>query len=244
MSEFDFSRIDIAAEITTFLIYCLSTLLIYQGFAYLQRATKQIWLNPMLLTMFVVIPLLLANNIAFEHYYQYSKIYSFLLEPAIVALGFPLYQQIQTIRAQFNKVMLVLVSSISLMLAVNVVMAVYIFNQHDIAVSLALKSITTPIALALTEQMRGIAAITAVAIIIAGLVGAIWGIRILNFLGIKSKRAQGLAIGCASHALGTSNISQISYQHGAFSSLALILSAIITAIFSPIIIPMILSLMA
>lgn len=228
-------------SILAFIGYCLATILIYQGFAWLQRKVNKIWLNPMLFTMLVIIPLLLANQITFEVYYQYSQIFSYLLEPAIVVLGYPLYQQMKVIKSQLAKILTVLCSAIFIMLCANIFIAMWLFNQSDVAVSLALKSVTTPIGLALTEQLHGVAAITAVGIIIAGLVGGVWGIKILNACGVQCKKSQGLAIGCASHALGTASISPVSYQHGAFSSLSLILSALITAIFSPIIVPLLLT---
>lgn len=230
-------------SLVSFVFYCLITILIYQGFAWLQRKLGKIWLNPMLFTMLVIIPLLLFNRISFENYYQYTQVFSYLLEPAIVALGFPLYQQIKVIKSQLTKILTVLSGAIALMLCANIAIAVWLFKQTDVAVSLALKSVTTPIGLALTAQLHGVAAITAVGIIIAGLVGGLWGIPLLNWCGVRCKKSQGLAIGCASHALGTASISAVSYQHGAFSSVALILSALITAIFSPIIVPFILHLM-
>jgi len=229
-----------SSAIVEFLIFCLSTMILYQVFAYVQQRSKLFWLNPMLLTMLVAIPLLLLTNITFEQYYQSTQVFSYLLEPAIVALGFPLYQQLQVIKDQIKQVMSVLCVAICIMLIVNVALALWLFKQPDIAVSLSLKSVTTPIGLALTQQLNGVAAITAVGIIVAGLIGGIWGTRLLSFFGIKCKRSQGLAIGCASHALGTASISSISFQHGAFSSLALILSALITAVFSPLIVPIIL----
>ncbi|NMP32512.1 LrgB family protein [Thalassotalea sp. M1531] len=229
------------ALVVEFIVYCILTILIYQGFARIQQWSKLIWLNPMLLTMLVIIPLLLTFGIGFDQYYQHTQIFSYLLEPAIVALGYPLYQQIQVIKSQIKQVMLVLCSSIMLMLVANFVLAMWLFNQSDIAVSLSLKSVTTPIGLALTEQLNGVAAITAVGIIVAGLVGGVFGPKLLTLCGITCKKSQGLAVGCASHALGTASISHLSFQHGAFSSLALILSALITAVFSPLIIPVILN---
>ena len=226
----------------TFALYCLLTIAIYQGFVALQKATSKLWLNPMLLSVLVIIPLLMANHVSFEQYYRHTNVFSYLLELAIVALGFPLYQQLTVIRSQFKQVMLTLCLSISVMLVINLLVAVWLTNNDAVAVSLALKSVTTPIGLALTEQFNGIAAITAVAIIVAGLVGGVFGPKFLTFCGVECRKSQGLAIGCASHALGTASVTPLSYEHGAFSSLALIMSALITAIFSPFIIPFVLSL--
>ena len=95
-----------------------------------------------------------------------------------------------------------------------------------------MKSVTTPIGIALTEQLNGNNSITAFAIILAGLFGALLGPPWLSFINVTSPKAQGLAIGAASHALGTATISRVSYEHAAYSSLALIISAVVTAIFS------------
>ena len=227
----------------TFVLYCLATIVIYQCFALLQRKTGLLWLNPMLLSVIVIIPLLTTNHISFGQYYEHSQIFTHLLELAIVALGYPLYQQLSVIRAQFKQVVITLSLSIVIMLVVNLSLAIWLVNNKAVAVSLSLKSITTPIGLALTEQFNGIAAITAVAIIIAGLVGGVFGPKFLTAFGITCARSQGLAIGCASHALGTASISHLSYQHGAFSSLALVLSALITAVVCPLIIPLVIGLL-
>ncbi|REL26700.1 LrgB family protein [Thalassotalea euphylliae] len=229
--------------IAEFLVYCLLTLLIYQCFAKFQQKTQLIWLNPMVMSMLVIIPLLLYADIGYAQYYQHTQFYSFLLEPAVVALGFPLYQQLQVIKKQFKQVVLVLSGAIGLMFCANFSMAYWLFNKTDVAVSLSLKSVTTPIGLALTDELHGVAAITAVGIIVAGVVGAALGPKLLSLCGVDCKKSQGLAIGCASHALGTASITSISYDHGAFASLALILSAFLTAVFSPLLTPVLLQIL-
>ena len=197
----------------------------------------------MLFTMAVIIPLLIVNGIAFESYYQYTQIYSYMLEPAVVALGFPLYQQIQTIKQNTKPILVSLAVGIAIAIAANIGLGMWLLGNEGVSVSLALKSVTTPIGLALTEQLDGIAALTAVGIIVAGLAGGIFGIQFLNATGIHCKKSQGLAIGCASHALGTATISGKSSEHGAYSSLALIVSAMLTALCAPIIITLMLTFM-
>ncbi|MFD2166946.1 LrgB family protein [Thalassotalea euphylliae] len=228
----------------SFVGFFLFTVGVYQVFAFIQQKSGWPWLNPMMMSMFVIIPALLFTSTSFEHYYQYTNIFSMLLEPAIVALGYPLYLQFKVIRTELFEVITALVVAIIIMLVVNTLFAVLLFQQDAIAVSLALKSVTTPIGLALTDQFDGIAAITAVAIIIAGIVGGVYGLSILKLCCIDDAKAQGLGVGCASHALGTACITPVSYQHGAFSSLALILSALLTALITPFVIPTILSFLA
>lgn len=227
-----------------FIVYCGLTVLVYQLCILLQKKIKQLWLNPMLLSMFLIIPLLMVSQISFEQYYGHAQIFSYLLEPAIVALGYPLYQQLHVIKTQYKIITATLVISVSVMIVVNIALAMWVINQPSIAVSLALKSVTTPIGLVLTEQFDGVAAFTAVGIIIAGLVGAVFGPKLLTLCGVTCAKSQGLAIGCASHALGTASISSLSYEHGAYSSLALIMSALITAIATPVLIPVLLAWLA
>ncbi|NQY35170.1 MAG: LrgB family protein [Alteromonadaceae bacterium] len=126
--------------------------------------------------------------------------------------------------------------AIIITVCVSFILTIVFVAAPEIAVSLSLKSVTTPIAIALTEQLNGNNSITAFAIILAGLFGALLGPPWLSFIGVHCAKAQGLAIGAASHALGTATVSKISYLHGAYASLALIVSAVITAIISPIII--------
>jgi predicted murein hydrolase (TIGR00659 family) len=224
------------SEISFVLFFILLTLVIYQTFVQLQKLFKKPWLNPMLLSILTLIPILIIFSIPFDQYYQATSPLNKLLEPAVVALGFPLYQHIQTIKKQWRQIVILLFVGAIITVAISFSVTIYAINQYDIAVSLSLKSVTTPIGIALTEQLNGNNSITAFAIILAGLFGALLGPPWLSFIKVHSPKAQGLAIGAASHALGTATISKVSYEHAAYSSLALIISAVVTAIFSPMII--------
>lgn len=190
----------------------------------------------MLLSILLLIALSALFNINFQQYHQSTSILSNLLEPAVVALGFPLYQHLNSMKSQWKLIVCLLTISIATIISVTYICTMLVIDLPSIAVSLSLKSITTPVGIALTEQLNGNIAITAFAIILAGLFGAIFGIKWLTFINVTSPKAQGLAIGAASHVLGTATISQLSYQHAAYSSLALIVSATITAIISPVLI--------
>jgi len=215
------------------LLYSSLTLLIYLPFVHWQNKLNKIWFNPMLFTIFIVIGVLLTFDISYQNYAQATTGLSHLLEPAVVALGYPLYQQLHVMRSKWKQIMILLTIAAVAVIAVSYTFTMLVIKLPAVAVSLSLKSITMPIGIALTEQLQGNSAITAFAIILAGLFGAILGIKWLTFINITSPKAQGLAIGTASHVLGTATISQLSYQHAAYSSLALIVSATITAIISP-----------
>lgn len=219
------------------LITCFAINVTYQLGVMAQNKVDRVWCNPMLIALLIIIPVLHHTNIPFSTFEKHSQYISWLLEPAIVALGYPLYLQIKNIKNDIHFIFFILTFGVITVLTVSLLFSVYLLERNDIAVSLALKSITTPIGLALTERLQGVSSITAIAIIIAGLTGALIGPTWLNLIHVNSPKAQGLAIGAASHVLGTTVISKISYQHGAYGSLALIISAIITAIIAPVIIP-------
>lgn len=228
--------IDLPTVLDVF-IYSGLTITCYQCCVFIQKKTKSIYLNPMLLSVLVIIGLLTQLNIPYETYQQHSKVLSALLTPAVVALGYPLYQHLDTVKQQWKQILLYLTVAAAFIITMSYLMTMIVIGEHSVAVSLSLKSITTPIGLALTEQLSGNAAITAFTIIIAGLVGATIGMKWLTYINVSSPHAQGLAIGTASHALGTATISSISFKHAAYSSFALIVSATVTAVICPILIP-------
>lgn len=217
---------------------CGSTILIYQLVAKLQAIIGKVWLNPMLFSIIMIIGFLKLSGLSFNQYFTYSQSLNWLLEPAIVILGYPLYQQLSSIRQDLKRVAIICTSSVVFVLTISFIASQFLIGQEAAAISLSLKSITTPIGISLTEQLGGIVSLTAISIIIAGLTGAILGIKLMDLCGLTDEKAQGLAIGCASHALGTATVSSVSYQHGAYSSLALILSAIVTAIVAPYLLPL------
>lgn len=224
------------STISSSLFFIILTISVYLFYVKLQKKMQRSWLNPMLLAILSLIPFLLFFNIPFEQYYQATSLLNGLLEPAVIVLGFPLYQHLQAIKKQWQHILGLLFIGALIAISISFIITLLAIKQYDIAVSLSLKSVTTPIGIALTEQLKGSSSITAFAIILAGLFGALLGPPWLSFIKVDSAKAQGLAIGAASHALGTATISKLSYEHAAYSSLALIISALITAIFSPMII--------
>ena len=220
------------------IFFTFITIATYQFAAACQQKWQYIWLNPMLFTISILVPFLLLIDINYQEYSQTTEILNLLLEPAIVALGLPLYQQFKQIRFYWREMTAILVLGITVVMIISFILAMWLIKAPDIAISLSLKSVTTPIGITLTEQLFGDSSITAFAILIAGLFGALLGPKWLSFIGINSAKAQGLAIGSASHVIGTAVLVRKSAEHGAYSSVALILSAILTALISPWLIPL------
>jgi putative effector of murein hydrolase len=220
------------------ILLTLLSLAIYQIATYAQQKWQSILLNPMLVTISVLVPLLVFNSIDYHKYMQATQLLNAMLEPAIVALGFPLYLQLKNIKYHWKEIIAILSLGIIVVIIISFISTMALIAIPEVAVALSLKSVTTPIGIALTEQHAGDSSITAFAILIAGFCGALLGPRWLSFIGVNSVKAQGLAVGSTSHAIGTAVLAKISPEHAAYSSVALILSALLTALISPWLIPL------
>ncbi|MEZ3499188.1 CidB/LrgB family autolysis modulator [Pantoea sp. KPR_PJ] len=197
-------------------------------------------INPLLVAMAIIIPLLLVLQIPYARYFAGSQILNQLLQPAVVALALPLYEQMHQIRARWKSLIGVcFIGSLTAMVS-GTAIALWMGATPEIAATILPKSVTTPIAMAVSASLHGIPAISAICVLIAGVLGAVFGHMVLNLLGIKTRAARGLAIGNASHALGTARAAEVDYQEGAFSSLALVLCGIITSLLAPFIFPLLL----
>jgi predicted murein hydrolase (TIGR00659 family) len=215
----------------------ITTLSIYFTTAFIQQKYHLIWLNPILVSIFLVSPILIIYQIDYTEYFAATQWLNSLIELAVVALGYPLYKQVNQIKQQWKIIFLILSLGAVVAITTSLFLTLAIISLPEIAISLSLKSITTPIGIALTEQLGGNSSITAIAIIIAGLLGATLGHSWLKVIKIQSPLAQGLAIGAASHVIGSAAMTKISNIHTAYSSIALITSALLTSLISPWSIP-------
>ncbi len=198
-------------------------------------------LNPLLVCMVVLIPFLMLSHIPYERYFQGSRILNDLLQPAVVALAFPLYEQLHQIRARWKSIITICFAGSVVAMVTGTSVALLMGASPEIAASVLPKSVTTPIAMAVGGSLGGIPAISAVCVIFVGILGAVFGHTLLNMMRIKTKSARGLAMGTASHALGTARCAELDYQEGAFSSLALVICGIITSLVAPFLFPLILA---
>lgn len=199
----------------------------------LQKKTGIMLLNPVLITIVIIIALLMLCNIDYETYRNGSKYIDFFLKPAIVALGVPLYQQLEKIKKQASIIILSqLVGCITGIVSV-VLLAKWLGAPREIIYSLAPKSATTPIAIEVSKTIGGLAPITASVVIVVGMFGAIFGYTVMRLTKVKSPLAQSLSMGNAAHAIGTSKSMEISAKYGAMSSIGLIINGILTALLTP-----------
>jgi len=175
--------------------------------------------NPILLSIVAIIVLLKTLGIDFQTYNKGGKFISFFLGPSVIALGVPLYVRFE------GSVVGILSAALT---------AKLLGASKSVVASIAPKSVTTPIAMGITEKIGGIPSLTAAIVVATGILGAVIGPAFLRFIGVKSKVAFGLAMGSASHGIGTARAFQEGELEGAVSSLAIGLNGIATAIITPL----------
>ncbi len=204
----------------------------------LRKYTGWVIMNPILVAIVCVIIFLKATGVEYESYAEGSHMIEFWLRPAVVALGVPLYLQLETIKKNFIPILLAEFAGC----VVGLISVVYIAKKMgastEVIMSLAPKSVTTPIAMEVSKSLGGIPSLTAAVVVCVGLLCAIFGYRTMGFAKVKHPVAQGLSMGTAAHALGTATSMDKSKEHGAYASLGLTLNGLLTALLAPLIIPL------
>ena len=180
------------------------TFVIYESAYLIQRRTQFALFNPILVTIALIIVFLTMNDISYDTYNQYGKYIEFWLKPAVVALAIPLYKQLSTVKKQLLPIILsALGGCISGIISV-VLVADVCGASREIVMSLAAKSVTAPIAMEVTSTLGGIPSLTAAVVVSVGIFGGIVGFSVMRTTKVHSPMAQGLALGGAAHAVGSS----------------------------------------
>jgi predicted murein hydrolase (TIGR00659 family) len=191
-------------------------------------------LNPVLLSVIAIVAILYGTKTSYDTYFKGAQFVHFLLGPATVALAIPLYRQLDRVRKSALAILVSLVSG-SVTAATSAILIAWLLGAQPISiVSLAPKSVTAPVAMGISEQLGGLPSLTAVLVILTGITGAMLGPVVLNLLKVRDWSALGMALGTASHGIGTARALQVNELAGAFSGLAMGLNAIATAILLPL----------
>ena len=204
----------------------------------LRKWTGWIIMNPLLVAIVCVIVFLKLTKVPYEAYAQGSHMIEFWLRPAVVALGVPLFLQLETIKKNLIPILLAEFAGCIVGLVSVVYIAEKMGASKEVILSLAPKSVTTPIAMEVTKSLGGIPSLTAAVVVAVGLLCAIFGYRTMGIARVKHPVAQGLSMGTAAHALGTAASMDKSQEHGAYASLGLTINGLLTAILAPMIIPL------
>lgn len=225
---------------STPLLWLTLTLMAYQfGTWIFRRFGCSQLLNPVLTSVIALVILLKVSGTDYQTYFSGAQFIHFLLGPATVALAIPLYREIQAIRKAFVPIIISLTigSLASIISAVGI--AWCLGGERIVLLTLSPKSVTTPIAMGISEKIGGLPALTAVAVVLTGITGAVIGDLVLNGLQIHDEKARGMALGVAAHGIGTAHAMQKSRVSGAFAAMAMALNGLLTALLLPAIIGLI-----
>ncbi len=200
-------------------------------FAYIKF--RLLLLHPVLVSIFLIIFLLDHFDVDYDRYNLGGQYISFFLGPSVVALGVLLHEKFNIIKKNATAISLSLISG-GLTGIVSVILTAWALHASpEIIASLAPKSVTTPIAIVISAHVNGIPPLTAVIVILVGVFGAAFGPFFLWYTGIRNKIAFGIAMGAASHGVGTARAIEEGKLEGAASGLAMCLNGIITALATP-----------
>ena len=196
----------------------------------MKKKFKLAILNPLLIGTICVIGFLLIFRIDYEEYNEGAKYISYLLTPATVCLAVPLYEQLSLLKKNFMAVAVGILSGVLASLVSVLALAKLFDLNHQQYVTLLPKSITTAIGMGVSEELGGLVTITVAVIVTTGILGNVIAEFICKIFKIHEPIAKGLALGTASHAIGTAKAMEMGQIEGAMSSLAIAVAGLLTVI--------------
>lgn len=217
------------------LLWLTVTLFVYAAVdALSQRTGRHPFANPVFHSMWILAVFLLLTGTSYTTYFSGAQFVHFLLGPATVALAVPLYENRKTVLAAIVPMLAALVIG-CITAIVSVVMLAKAFGLPDkVTLSLAPKSVTAGVAMGISESLGADASLTAVSVVLTGIMGAIIVTPMMNRMRITDYRARGFAVGLASHGIGVARAFQVDAMAGVFAGIAMSLNALVTSLLVPI----------
>lgn len=212
----------------------LLSLITYELGLMIQKRFKISILNPLLISVSIIIIILCVTDISYDSYFNGSKVLNWLLTPATVCLAIPLYEKYQLLKENWKAIMVGITSGIISCMVTILIMSLLFNLTNKQYITLLPKSITTAIGMAISEELGGYATLTVTVIIVTGIFGNIFAEQLCKLFKITNPLAKGLAIGTSSHALGTAKAVQMGDTEGAISSLSIAVCGLLTVLFAPI----------
>lgn len=214
----------------------LLTIIFYNLGRYIQRKTKNPIFNPLLIAIIGIIAFLTITNIPYESYKIGGDSINFFLSPVTVVLAVPLYKQFELFKENMIEIIIGITAGVLVSFVSIKILGSFTDVDSNLLNSLIPKSITTPMGISLTNSLGGIEAITVVAIICTGILGAIISPLVFKIGKIKHPIARGIALGTSAHALGTTKAIEMGEVEGAMSGLSIGIAGTLTVILIPILI--------
>ncbi|RYL92362.1 LrgB family protein [Sporolactobacillus sp. THM7-4] len=216
------------------------TIIVYYLSKKVYRKLKFALLSPLLVAPCILSSMLVGFHISYSDYDSGGRWLSNLLQPAVVGFAVPLYKYRAVLKKYLRIIIISMTTGVMVALISSGIFSHIVHLQNNYLLSLLPRSITTPIAMAVSFNIGGMPTMTAIFVIVTGISGLIIGPAIIRYLHIKEKLARGLLLGMGAHGAGTSKALEFGSEEGAAASLAMVLAAIFTLVFAPILTPIIL----
>lgn len=220
---------------TSPLMWLTATLLAYQvALAVHMRAKANPLLNPVVMAIAILVILLAITKTPYKTYFDGAQFVHFLLGPATVALAIPLYQQLAKLKRHWLAFLVGTLAGSTSAVATAMGIAWLLGASPAVVLSLAPKSVTTPIAMGIAEKIGGLPSLTAVMVLFTGIIGASLAQVIMRLIKVRDDSVVGFAMGVTAHGLGTARAFQVSAEMGAFAGLAMGVTGALTAVLLPL----------
>ncbi len=198
-----------------------------------QRSGRKALFNPVLSSIIVLVVILRVTETDYQTYFAGAQFVHFMLGPATVALAIPLYRNLHLIHRLWLPILLTIIIAAIVSTTSAVLIAQWLGASKQTLISLAPKSVTAPVAMGIAEKAGGSPSLSAALVVLTGVLGAVIGTAVLAAVRVRDDRVRGLALGVNSHGIGTARAFQISDLAGAFSALAMGLTALVSAFALP-----------
>lgn len=210
------------------------TLIIYWAAKKLYQRKNKVYFSPLLLTPIIIVVILMQTGVSYESYNQGAGWLSDLLQPATVAFAVPLYKNFQTLKKHAAEIMVSVISGSVMAIISSAFLAKWLHLSSSLTTSLVPRSITTPIAMNVSQVIGGVPNMTAVFVIMTGILGSMIGPSVMKVFRIKGDIARGILFGTSAHGTGTSKAFEFSSLSGTISSISMILAALFTLCAAPL----------
>ncbi|MDQ0243931.1 putative murein hydrolase (TIGR00659 family) [Bacillus fengqiuensis] len=213
------------------------TLLSYLLSKKMYRCKKMMIFSPIVFAPILLILLLSIGDIQYETYKKGANFLSYMLGPATVAFAIPMYKNFQLLKKHSTEILVSVIGGTTIATLSSLFLALLFHLNGQLVNSLIPRSITIPIAVDVSKSIGGDPSVTVLFVIVSGILGTMIGPKLIHLLTLRSAVAKGLLLGVAAHGTGTARAFEIGKLEGTFSSLAMIIAAIITLVFAHTFIP-------
>ncbi len=215
------------------LLLLVLTVAVYLLAKRIYASSSKMYASPLIITPLLIISFLLLTGIPYESYNAGGKWLTDLLQPATIAFAIPLHKNFKVLKKHAAEIAAGVLSGTVMAVLSSMLLAKWLHLSGDLATSLVPRSVTTPIAMSISQSIGGVPSITAVFVILTGVLGTLMGPSVLRLFRIDNEIARGVSLGTAAHGTGTSKAFELSSLTGTISSIAMILTALLSIGLAP-----------